>query len=124
MYIDGVVDNLKDYAYGELRSHTGQDLSIGAMMRNVNEGFYFFPGLIDDVRLYARALTQNEVQLLASGKADMGLQNVYHPVREVTGNNANAYPKIPEPTTYDPANQDIINIYDFAAVALDWLKTP
>lgn len=38
------------------------DLQIGA-----GQGYQFFPGLIDDVRVYSRALTQADVQAIVAG---------------------------------------------------------
>jgi hypothetical protein len=37
--------------------------------RNYPDGYYYLAGTIDDVRIYERALTQAEIQALASQQA-------------------------------------------------------
>lgn len=89
LYVNGVVDNSIDYAGGNLTGDASNPTIIGASY----SGSYFnnWNGEIDDVRVYNRALSANEVQQLYNlGKAltkppnNLGLVG-YWPFNEGSG---------------------------------------
>ncbi len=59
LYVNG---KLNDSVRHLLRSHAQQPLHVGR--KGTDEPFFFFRGAIDDVRLYDRALTPDEVAML------------------------------------------------------------
>lgn len=61
LYIDGVEKALTNIPVGSVLTQTGQ-VSIGGMWGN-----RFFTGEIDDVRVYSRVLTEDEINLLYQG---------------------------------------------------------
>lgn len=66
LYIDGVLQT-QTYLSADAAINTAlaYDLMIGAMRVNSNQTDSFYKGLIDDVRLYDRALTDLEIESLA-----------------------------------------------------------
>jgi hypothetical protein len=66
LYVDGIRVNATASSTTAVDTPSVSDLSIGAYPINGQMGV-FFNGLIDDVRIYDRALTANEVKLLAEG---------------------------------------------------------
>ena len=61
LYING---ELAGEASGTISLNTDKYLSIGAGGTNWPQGHYFFPGLIDDIRIYDRVLTIDELNRL------------------------------------------------------------
>ena len=61
LYVDGVLHDSVDHG---IWTHSDQPLHIGR--KGTSEPYFFFKGTIDDVRLFNRALHENEVRLLLS----------------------------------------------------------
>jgi hypothetical protein len=74
----------------------------------------FFDGLIDDVRIYTRALDMGEVMGLS------GLTGMQYLPLETVGN---IIIKDPPGGPYDSGNPDIVNLRDYAVMADSWLET-
>jgi hypothetical protein len=70
---------------------------------------YPFQGMIDDVRVYDRELSEEEISYVA-GKTVAN----YYPIRPPAAY-ANLY-------TAEPQGQQIINLKDFSVLALEWLE--
>jgi hypothetical protein len=64
LYINGIEHLPATAAPGVMTNSASDTMAIGAR-NSVN--LHWFPGLIDDVRVYGRALTATEVQVLAAG---------------------------------------------------------
>ena len=86
-------------------TYVGWDYEQGSANR-------FFNGLIDDVRIYTRALELSEVMGL-SGLT--GMQ--YLPLETIS----NIVVKDPPGGPYTAGNPDIVNLRDYAAMADNWL---
>lgn len=65
LYVDGVLDG---EAAAELNLNTAQVLLIGAGANETASHNYLFVGKLDDVRIYNRALTENEIVQAMSGE--------------------------------------------------------
>jgi len=60
LYVDGELDNTNPGAGGKIKGDEGATLNIG---RRVEEaGDYLFNGCIDEVAIYSRALTPEEIK--------------------------------------------------------------
>jgi len=59
VYIDGQQKGKQATTWPGTTPWTGNGANIG---RNNNDAYYFFKGIIDDVRIYARSLTAQEVK--------------------------------------------------------------
>ncbi len=67
VYIDGVVPVIRLYVNGNIQGVTGTPVRLGATTSSWNigrrgDGTGFFHGLIRELRMYARALTAQEIQ--------------------------------------------------------------
>lgn len=62
-YIDGVRQtNIQLTADAAIRTVAAEDLLIGAASMSPGQAAVFFRGLIDDIRIYNRTLTEMEIQ--------------------------------------------------------------
>jgi hypothetical protein len=75
--------------------------TLGAWRWSSGTGGYYY-GLMDDFRLYSRALSQQEIMTLA------GVSSLHQPVL----------------SSAEVTDDDIVNFKDFAVVAAEWLEEP
>ena len=61
LYVDGEIEPIGGYVASPVDTAISEDVKIGINII----GTVFFQGLIDDVRIYDRALTDEEVQIIA-----------------------------------------------------------
>jgi hypothetical protein len=69
IYVDGEVINTTNVEVGTITDSTGIDMGIGSIPIVPS---FVFSGLIDDVRVCDRALTQEEIQNLAAQTGGLG----------------------------------------------------
>jgi len=99
IYVDGVLTSSMAV---RLDTGTGRDFRIGR--RNNN----YFDGLIDEVRIYNRALSEAEIAIV---KADGTVTDDYHPVASPMN--------LVDP---EPAGSRAVNFADFAVLADKWAQ--
>ncbi len=64
LYVDGQLETISSFADEPINSGSAEDVKIGAYL--AAGGPRYFQGLIDEVRIYDTALTQQEIQAIAS----------------------------------------------------------
>jgi hypothetical protein len=89
--------------YGELNTYG--DVQMGKRGDNNN----FFPGLVDDVRIYDKELSAAEIQSILNG--GLGSVSEYHPV-----------PSLANLIDPEPQGQRAVNFKDYSELAEKWLK--
>ncbi|MFZ0033784.1 MAG: LamG domain-containing protein, partial [Sedimentisphaerales bacterium] len=113
-HVAGTYDGneVKLYIDGVLKATTAHSGTIGTNTYNVNIGTNsqyperLYNGLIDDVRIYDKALSQAEIASIMAG--GLGSVSNYHPLMS--------------PADLYRVGPIVINFTDFAVFADNWLK--
>ncbi|UCG58248.1 MAG: LamG domain-containing protein [Phycisphaerales bacterium] len=121
VYLDGVLQTPSDIDPTRSGTLTGMTtLIIGKGCKDNRSGRSWL-GMIDDVRIYAQALSADDIALAMKGQDFLPeVGSTYLPLDSV----ANVVPKVGDEGVYNPANPDIIDLLDFAILADEWGAAP